>query len=412
MVAPRADDPSSVVAPRAGNPQMGLLSTCAVCGAAATKNCPRCKTIYCSVHCQQEHWASGHKKKCKKIQRAGGAEQYHADKKAKEAADEAVAACAAQGVPQDAECFICGCSINSVPRSSEGIVSGCACRGTMGLAHLSCRVRQAEMEVKREEEWNDGEGFKKWHTCFNCGQHFHGAVSLALGWAGWKTYVGRPEADGRRYQALEALSIALSQWSHPEEALPVLEANLASTSRHWSHSGERWLNAHTILANCFSNVGRNDEALVLHRAIYAKIVATLGVSHEHAIQSGANLAISLFKEELFKEGKSLMCDELLPAARRSLGTDHDFTLILNQNLAAALADNPECTRDDLRVNQPGAASTRPFQPRRRPAQSRDHHRERASEAAPGLRSYASEDAKKRGLFVRRARKTRPRVDSA
>ena len=40
-----------------------------------------------------------------KIQRAGGAEQFYADAKFKEAADEAVAACAAQGVPQDVECF-------------------------------------------------------------------------------------------------------------------------------------------------------------------------------------------------------------------------------------------------------------------------------------------------------------------
>ena len=79
--------------------------------------CVRCHTRYCDAACQHEHWANGHKKKCKKIARGGGAEQYHADKKAKEAADEAVASCAAEGVPQDAECFICGCSINSVPRS-------------------------------------------------------------------------------------------------------------------------------------------------------------------------------------------------------------------------------------------------------------------------------------------------------
>ena len=60
----------------------------------------RCHTRYCDAACQHEHWANGHKKKCKKIARGGGAEQYHADKKAKEAADEAVAACAAQGVPR------------------------------------------------------------------------------------------------------------------------------------------------------------------------------------------------------------------------------------------------------------------------------------------------------------------------
>ena len=85
---------------------MGLLTTCAVCGKpVAAKACARCKTLYCSQHCQQEHCNSGHKKMCKKIQRAGGAEQFYADAKFKEAADEAVAACADQGVPQDVECF-------------------------------------------------------------------------------------------------------------------------------------------------------------------------------------------------------------------------------------------------------------------------------------------------------------------
>ena len=57
---------------------------------------------------------------------------------------------AAEGVPQDAECFICRSSIEG-----KGIVRGCACRGTMGLAHVACLVRQAEMEVKREEEWKN-----------------------------------------------------------------------------------------------------------------------------------------------------------------------------------------------------------------------------------------------------------------
>ena len=69
---------------------------------------------------------------CKKIARGGGAEQYHADKRFKEAAEAAVVACAAEGVPQGAECFICRSSIEGM-----GIVRGCACRGTMGLAHLS-----------------------------------------------------------------------------------------------------------------------------------------------------------------------------------------------------------------------------------------------------------------------------------
>ena len=41
-----------------------------------------------------DHWRRGHKQMCKKIHRGGNAEQYHADKKYKEAVAEAVEKCA------------------------------------------------------------------------------------------------------------------------------------------------------------------------------------------------------------------------------------------------------------------------------------------------------------------------------
>ena len=104
---------------------------------------------------------------------AGRAEQFYANAKAKEAAEAAVVACSAEGVPQDAECFICKSSVEG-----KGIVRGCACRGTMGLAHLSCLVRQAQ--VAAEPAIGSGT-FRKWHMCFDCGQWFHGPVLLALG---------------------------------------------------------------------------------------------------------------------------------------------------------------------------------------------------------------------------------------
>ena len=101
----------------------------------------------------------------------GGAEQYHADKKFKEAAEAAVVACAGEGVPQDAECFICRSSIEG-----KGIVRGCGCHSGAGLAHVACLVRQAEMSVKEYEEWGTGKDFMKWQKCFDCDQLFHGAV--------------------------------------------------------------------------------------------------------------------------------------------------------------------------------------------------------------------------------------------
>ena len=74
-----------------------ILTTCAACAAPLAHNAPRCvrcKTRYCDATCQHDHWRRGHKQMCKKIHRGGNAEQYHADKKYKEAVAEAVEVCA------------------------------------------------------------------------------------------------------------------------------------------------------------------------------------------------------------------------------------------------------------------------------------------------------------------------------
>ena len=76
-----------------------ILTTCAACAAPLAHNAPRCVrcwTRYCDATCQHDHWRRGHKQICKKIHRGGNAEQYHADKKYKEAVAEAVEACASE----------------------------------------------------------------------------------------------------------------------------------------------------------------------------------------------------------------------------------------------------------------------------------------------------------------------------
>jgi len=74
-----------------------ILTHCAACAAPLAHNAPRCvrcHTRYCNATCQHDHWRRGHKQICKRIHRGGNAEQYHADKKYKEAVAEAVEACA------------------------------------------------------------------------------------------------------------------------------------------------------------------------------------------------------------------------------------------------------------------------------------------------------------------------------
>ena len=74
-----------------------ILTKCAACAAPLAHDAPRCvrcKLRYCNATCQHDHWRRGHKQMCKKIHRGGNAEQYHADKKYKEAVAVAVEKCA------------------------------------------------------------------------------------------------------------------------------------------------------------------------------------------------------------------------------------------------------------------------------------------------------------------------------
>ena len=136
--------------------------------------------------------------------------------------------------------------------------------------------------------------------------------------------------------------------SRPEEALRVLKAHLASRRRYFWHNEEGILIAQSNLALCLNDdLGRHDEALVIRREVFARRLATCGVSDEWTINSGYNLSSSLRKVGLQEEARTLVCDQLLPVARRSLGPDHDTTIRLNHSLAATIMRSPECTRNDL-----------------------------------------------------------------
>ena len=177
-----------------------IITTCAACAAPLAHDAPRCvrcKTRYCNSTCQHDHWRRGHKQICKKIHRGGNAEQYHADKKHKEAVAVAVEACADDTKGQT--CYICLEAVH--PRTREGLVRGCACvdrdgvsSPELGVAHVSCLAEQAKiLWEEAEENGFDYKGlherWQQWNSCSLCEQWYRGVVYCALGWACWKTYV-------------------------------------------------------------------------------------------------------------------------------------------------------------------------------------------------------------------------------
>ena len=135
-----------------------ILTKCAVCatdlGLSLGKKCGRCSTRYCGPECQKQHWEEGgHDTLCKPIKKAGGAEQYNANKKYAEAVAVAAEACADDTKGQT--CYICTQALHW--KTKEGLVRGCACRGTAGFAHVSCLAEQAKILVAEVEENNLGD---------------------------------------------------------------------------------------------------------------------------------------------------------------------------------------------------------------------------------------------------------------
>ena len=228
---------------------------------------------------------------------------------------------------------------------------GCACRGTSGVAHVSCLVEQAKI-LFAEAEYNnlDWEVLnERWHrfdTCSLCEQRYHGVVKCALGWACWKTYWGRPERDQARLLAVGVLGSGLSAAGHEEEALSVKEADLSSMRRIGA-SESSILIAQTCLANTYTRLGRNEQASNMLRDVYSARVRLNGDEHEDTIVAALNYAASLGSLRRAKEAKSLL-RKTVPMARRVLGESDETTLRLRSSYAAALCQDDCATLDDLR----------------------------------------------------------------
>ena len=328
-----------------------ILTQCAVCavdlGLTLGKKCGRCSTRYCGQACQVQHWKEGgHDTLCKPIKKAGGAEQYNADKKYKEAVAEAVEECAEDTKGQT--CYICTEAVHW--KTKEGLVRGCACRGASGFVHVSCLVEQAKIWNDEAEENNlDDERadarWLQWLKCSVCEQHYHGVVEHALGWACWKTYLGRPETDASRQCALGLLGEGLIANRDFQTALAVFEAKLDMQRRLWPSRDV--LRVETNIAECYAALGRHEEAINRRRAIYDKCLAKDGPTGERVIVYGLELARSLVGDYFFAEAKTFLRD-LIPKAESVFGNqDHD-TLILQVLYAEAVHKDADSSLDEQR----------------------------------------------------------------
>ena len=323
-----------------------ILTNCAACaaplGLSLGKKCGRCSTRYCGPACQKQHWDGGHKELCKKIKKTGGAEQYNANKKYSEAVAVAVEECADDTKGQT--CYICTQALHW--KTKEGLVRMCACRGTAGVAHVSCLMEQAKILCDEGREHNlDGERWqsrwRQWDTCDLCEQSYHGVVKCALGWACWKSYVCRPEDDAIRASALLLLGLGLSRINRFGNALVVFEA-LADNIRRFpydeGHDGILY-DCESNIAMCYGALGRLEEALEIQRWIYDRDVASGTADTEDSFITAKQLAFTLTKLGREAEAKSFLSKRVVEA-ERALGSDNETVLWLRRDYAIALFDAP------------------------------------------------------------------------
>ena len=317
-----------------------LLTQCAACatelGLTSGKKCGRCSTRYCGPECQVRHWKEGgHDQLCKKIKKAGGAEQYNANNKYAEAVTVAVEECAKDGPysTKGQTCYICTEGIKR--RTGEGLVSGfCACRGTVGTVHVSCLVRQAQ--VAAEGDVGVQANWRRWDTCGLCHNEIVGNVRCALGWACWKTYLGRLENQTLYNMVICQLAAGLFEGDRSAEAAVVLEAQLAAELRTLNRPANI-LAIRSNLANCYTKLDRSEEALPIFRAVYeanGDLVAAM------------NYIQALVQANQFATARAVGRKEL-PALRK-LGLDHDLALNFRRNYAGALYGDENATVDEQR----------------------------------------------------------------
>jgi len=197
-----------------------------------------------------------------------------------------------------------------------------------------------ENNLDLQPSWN------RWHTCGQCEQQYHGVVKCALGWACWKTYVGRPEMDVPRQCAMTDLGNGLSAAEHYEDALSAYEARL-STLKRLGASETHILAAQSNLAFTYTNLGRHEEALLMRRDVYSGRLKLNGEEHGKTVLAAYNYAASLVSLGRFEQAKSLL-RKTMPVARRTLGEGHILTHKLRCSYAAALYKDDSATPDDLR----------------------------------------------------------------
>ena len=215
---------------------------------------------------------------------------------------------------------------------------------------MSCLAEQAKILVMEAEENNLGvetrnERFTRWFACSLCEQQYHGVMYCALGWACWKTYLGRPEGNEIRLTAMRQLGTGLHFAKDYAAAVSVKEAELATLRRIGGTESDILITL-ANLAGTYDELGRREDSLRILQDVYSRRLELSGEEHVHTISVAINYAVMLNDLERYAEAKSLF-RKVIPVAQRVLGASHDHTLRMKWAYTRALCDDPGVTLDDI-----------------------------------------------------------------
>ena len=257
------------------------------------------------------------------------------------AAAAAVEACAAATEGQ--ACYIC-----MDDGAEEGLVRGCSCRGGSGFAHISCLARQANIQfgqhLAANQRSNDTRDvFLRWVDCRLCEQTFHGPVAKAMARACVSTYASRSPGDGVRISVMNALATHLPA----DEAVTCREQMLSDFERPGADKASLIV-LKTGLGSSYVDAGRHDDALAIFREVHERNVALRGPEHDETLYCAGHLANCCVLTGRHDEAKTLLRDQVLPAAQRVLPPEDDTVIAGKSILARAMYEAEGASVDDMR----------------------------------------------------------------
>ena len=234
-------------------------------------------------------------------------------------------------------CYICTEAVHR--HTGEGLVRGCACHTTEGFVHVSCLAEQAKILVAEAEENNLGrkvtnERWARWTTCSLCEQNYYGVVRCALGWACWKTYVGRPEADWVRLGATHGAWQRFIQSKTPRGRVDRARGRVIYGTANWRIRRETSSSRRAIL-RVVSTAWTVRTGPTAGRDVYFGLLRLKGEENSDTVNEAYNLADCLCGLDRLDEAR-LLLRKTIPVARRVRGESDETTLRMRGTYARTL----------------------------------------------------------------------------